>query len=348
VPFASIPRLVKPISPLKDLFAIFEIWRKLRCLRPQLVAAHTAKAGLIARCAAALAGIPAVFTPHGWAITDRISNRQGRVFRRVEQLGACMCARIINVCEYERNLASRNGIARAEKLALVHNGIPDVSCEFFADPEPQPPKLISIARFEQPKDHRTLLHALSELNDLPWSIDLVGDGPLETEVRDLSRKLRLEGRIRFLGVRRDIAPLLARAQLFVLSTRFEAFPYSVLEAMRAGLPIVASDVGGIREAVVSGKMGLLAPAGDAGRLQACLRQLLTKPPLRLEMGAAARDRFLARFTLEPMLAKTCAIYGDVIAEAQGAGQGRKVSGWPWLSSARLRAIRSPMPEEHKP
>ena len=100
IPCFTIRRLACPIAPVEDLLALLEIIRTLREFKPDIVSAHTAKAGLLGRIAAAVLGLPAVFTPHGWAITDRISPRQGKVFRRVEALGSLVSSRIINVCEF--------------------------------------------------------------------------------------------------------------------------------------------------------------------------------------------------------------------------------------------------------
>jgi glycosyltransferase involved in cell wall biosynthesis len=316
IPFRALHRLAKPINPAKDLLAVLEIWKSLRDFRPDLVAAHTAKAGLLARCAGALARIPVVFTPHGWAITDRISARQGRLFRILERLAGCLSARIINVCEYERALARECKIAPEAKLATVLNGIPNISAEFLAEADRQPCKLIMVARFESPKDHSTLLLALSMLKDLPWMIDLVGDGPLEPEVRRMARELGLDDRLRFLGARSDVAGLLAQAQVFVLSSRSEALPYAVLEAMRAGLPVIASDVGGICEAVADGETGLLASPKDADGLARHLRGLIASSELRMKLGRAGRRRVLELFTLDKMLEKTFEIYREVIAQSQ--------------------------------
>jgi glycosyltransferase involved in cell wall biosynthesis len=316
IPFRSLRYLARPIHPLKDLLAIFELWRALVEISPDIVAAHTAKAGLVARCAAALARIPVVFTPHGWAITDRISARQGRLFRTIERLAGRLSARLINVCEYERTLAREFHIAEDAKLAMVHNGIPDIPAEFLAHPQCQPAKLITVARFESPKDYSTLLLALSMLKDHQWTIDLVGDGPLQPEIRRMAQALGLEHRLRFLGARSDVAGLLAQAHIFVLSTRSEALPYAVLEAMRAGLPVVASNVGGISEAVVDGQTGLVAPPKDATALASHLERLITGPELRTDMGCAARTRVLELFTLDKMLEKTIDIYSDVIAQYQ--------------------------------
>ena len=132
------------------------------------------------------------------------------------------------------------------------------------------------------------------------------------EMRDLASELGLGGRVRFLGYVADPAPVLAGAQLFVLSSRSEAFPRSVLEALRAGLPVVASAVGGIGEAVTDGVNGLLVPAGNPEPLAAALQTLLGDAPLRESMGAAARATYERRFRLEYMVDSTAAIYATLL------------------------------------
>jgi glycosyltransferase involved in cell wall biosynthesis len=313
VPYRSIRHLARPLNPVADVLAGIEICQALRTTRPHLVAAHTAKAGMLARWAAAACGVPTVFTPHGWAIADRISARRGRLFALLERLGGCISARIINVCEYERGLAMHHQIAPEAKLAVIHNGIPDVTSNLMALPSSAPPRLITVARFEEPKDYRTLLTALSQLTDLPWTINLVGDGPLLRLAQRLAADLGLSGRVHFLGTRSDVPRLLADAQLFVLSTRSEAFPYTVLEAMRAGLPVVSSDVGGIREAVADGVTGMLVPPRDPAALRDRLRQLILDPALRGSLGSASRRVFLEQFTLNKMVDKTIQVYREVLS-----------------------------------
>jgi glycosyltransferase involved in cell wall biosynthesis len=170
VPCLPIHHLVKQISPADDLRALGELTSALRRIRPDIVAAHTAKAGFLGRLAAAALRIPAVFTPHGWAITDRISPAQGRIYRWAERLGAVFSARIINVCEFERQLALRHHIAGSGKLAVVHNGMADVPAELRADAALSPPRLVMVARMARPKDHATLLQAMARLRDLPWEL----------------------------------------------------------------------------------------------------------------------------------------------------------------------------------
>jgi glycosyltransferase involved in cell wall biosynthesis len=267
----------------------------------------------LGRVAGAALGIPTIFTPHGWAIADRISSRQGRIFRCVEKLAGLLTTRIINVCEYERDLALRCRITTVGKLAVVYNGMPDIPPSLHADAGAHPPRLVMVARMEQPKDHATVLQALAGLKSIPWRFDLVGDGPLEPAVRKLVQRLGLENRVRLLGFRRDVSELMASSQVFVLSSRSEAFPYSILEAMRAAMPVIATDVGGIREAVLPGETGLLSPPGDPDALQSNLRRIVNDPEERRRMGNAGRCRYLSHFTFEKMQANTFALYREVLS-----------------------------------
>jgi len=315
VPVIEIRNLIRPVHPVRDCLALVEIVSTLRKIRPDLVCAHTAKAGLLGRLAGAALGIPTIFTPHGWSITDRISSRQGRVFRYVERMAGRFTTRIINVCEYERELALRCGIAAARRLAMIHNGMRDVPPSLQGNAGVDPPQLLMVARMEAPKDPATVINALAGLKDFAWRFDVVGDGPLEPGIRRLIDRLGLQDRVRLLGFRRDVSELIALSQVFVLSSRSEAFPYSILEAMRAGLPVVASDVGGVREAVIPDETGLLSPAGDPGALQLALRRLILDPALRSRMGAAGRLRYLSHFTFERMQANTFALYREVLSPA---------------------------------
>jgi glycosyltransferase involved in cell wall biosynthesis len=312
IPFHSLRFLQRPIHPLRDLRALAEIVSVLGDLRPDLVSTHTAKAGWIGRAACARLAIPVIYTPHGWSIGQRISGPLGAVFTVAERAAARWTDAIICVCEHEKRLALSKRVAPAEKLHVVYNGVRDVASELRARPELDPVRICSIARFESPKDHRTLLQALAALRAEPWELDLVGDGPLEAKTRGMAGELGLAGRIRFLGYLGEPAHALAAAQLFVLSSRSEGFPRSVLEAMRAGLPVVASDVGGVGESVTDGVNGLLVPAESPEALAAALGKLMAEPALRQRMGAAARATFETRFRWESMVENTAAIYATVL------------------------------------
>jgi glycosyltransferase involved in cell wall biosynthesis len=320
VPYLSLRHLARPIRPLADARAFRELVAVLRELRPDLVSTHTAKAGWIGRAACARLSVPALFTAHGWSITDRISRAQGLAFRLAERTAARWARAIICVCEHEKQLALEHGIAPEKKLIVIHNGVRDVRTEFRACPSRQPARIVSIARFAPPKDHAALLRALATLRSLDWELDLIGDGPLQPEIADLASSLGISDRVRMCGYLSDPAASLAQAQIFALCSRFEGFPRSVLEAMRAGLPVVASDVGGVREAVEDGGSGLLVPGNSPQEMAGRLAQLIKDPPLRERFGRAGRLTYESRFRLERLVEATGSVY-DTIVSGPPRGRG---------------------------
>jgi glycosyltransferase involved in cell wall biosynthesis len=304
----SIDHLVRPVRPWRDVRALAALVKAFRQLEPDLVCAHTAKAGWLARTAARLLGIPSTFTPHGWSMIDRASLKPRAIFLWAERLAGRMGTRTINVCHYERNLATSFRVASPESLDVVHNGISDVPFVRTRPVTLQPPTLVMVARYEEQKDHEMLLQALAELTHLDWRLALVGEGEREAAVRNQLPALGLTERVRLLPGNTDVAQLLLESQVFVLATKFEAFPISILEAMRAGLPVVASDVGGIAEAVEHEETGLLTAPGDRGALRDALGHLIAHPALRSRLGEAGRARYLAHFTSDQMVEDTLRVY----------------------------------------
>jgi SAM-dependent methyltransferase len=163
-----------------------------------------------------------------------------------------------------------------------------------------------------------VLRALSGLKDLDWQLELIGDGPLRGQLEALTQSLDLTSRVTFLGFRRDVPERLAEAQVFLLISKWEGFPRSILEAMRAGLPVVASDVGGVQESVVDGTTGYVIPRGDTVRLRECLRKLITSAELRASMGAAGRARYEDKFTFDRLVERTTKVYESVLGKEKAA------------------------------
>jgi glycosyltransferase involved in cell wall biosynthesis len=312
VPCRPLRHLRRSIHPFRDLAAVGELTAALREFRPDLVSTHTAKAGWIGRLAASKAGVPAIYTPHGWPVSGRFPPPSAAVFTVAERTAARWGGPVICVSESERRIALAKRFATEEQLYVVHNGVRDVPPEFRAAPGCDPVSIASIARFESPKDHATLLVALAALRNRSWTLDLIGDGPNEARMRRLAERLGVAGRVHFRGYQPEPEPVLAAAHLFVLASRSEAFPRSVLEAMRAGLPVVASDVGGVKEAVGNGYTGILVPPEDPHALAAAIDRLLGAPTVRSRLGANGRTAFEERFRLEHTVEKTLRIYRAII------------------------------------
>jgi glycosyltransferase involved in cell wall biosynthesis len=308
IPWVPVKSLVRPVRPLRDLAALVQLWQVLRQLQPDLVCAHTAKAGSLGRAAARLHNIPSVFTPHGWSMFDRNSLRWNPLFGWAERLAGRLGTRVINVCEFERQFAQQWRVCPASKLEVVPNGIAEIPMSRMRPVDTQPPLIVMVARFASQKDHPTLLKALSGLLCMEWSLLLIGEGGLEPQVSAQIAALGLSDRVRLLPAETNVNRLLMEAQIFALSTHFEALPISILEAMRAGLPVVATDVGGISESVRNGETGLLTPHGDVDALRDALGRLIADPALRLALGSAGHQLWSAQFTASKMAARTVEVY----------------------------------------
>ena len=246
VPFREISSLARSINPLRDFAAVGELTRALSDFGPDLVASHSSKAGAIARLVAFRLGVPSVFTAHGWSFTPGPPFHKRLAYLFLEGLLARCGEKIITVSEFDRRLALRYRLAAPDRIVTIRNGVEDLAGEEYrAAATKEPPQLISVARYSDQKDHRTLFLALAELKHLDWTLQLLGDGPKRNEVEALARALGMSQRIEFLGLRRDVAHRLAQSQIFLLISNWEGLPISILEAMRAGMPVIASDVGGV-------------------------------------------------------------------------------------------------------
>ena len=165
---------------------------------------------------------------------------------------------------------------------------------------PDLPVLIHVANLRPVKDQHTLLRAARLLHEegVAFELWLVGTGPLEASLKQTVAEHGLTGSIHFLGERQDIPFLLKAADIKLLTSRSEGLPGAIMEAMAAGLPVVATAVGGVAELVVDGETGFLVPAGDHQKLASRLQQLITDIPLRHRLGQAGQQRLLSHFQLK--------------------------------------------------
>jgi glycosyltransferase involved in cell wall biosynthesis len=181
--------------------------------------------------------------------------------------------------------------------------------------EPQTLVFVHVGRFAAVKNHEMLVAAFAQLvgqQPLPTELWLVGDGELRETVQHQVRALGIESRVRFLGVRSDIPDLLRAADVFVFPSRWEGNPLSVMEAMAAGLPVVATAVGGVPELVEDGASGILVPNEDLHGLVAAMQRMAQNPDLREQMGHAARCRAVERFDIRQTVRAYEALYEELL------------------------------------
>lgn len=311
----GIKNLVREISPVKDISCYLELRNFLKAHSPDIVHVHSSKAGIIGRLAARRLSLPVIFTVHGWAFTEGVSSKRRFFYRWVERIMSRFASKIITVSDYDRELAIDNKVSDPNRMITVHNGMPESHERAVLEPLQPILKLIMVARFEKPKNQASVLRAVAALESDNWTLELVGNGPELKENEKLSKKLNIHDRVSFPGACVNIAHRLAKADVFILASDWEGLPLTILEAMRAGLPVVASNVGGVSEAVINDVTGLLIERGDDSGLTRAISRLIASPEIKVQMGVEARSKFENEFTFDLMLTKTLKIYNSVLDDA---------------------------------
>ncbi|WP_281650158.1 glycosyltransferase family 4 protein [Novacetimonas hansenii] len=329
--------MARSFSPVAQMRALWALVRLIRRERPDIVHAHMPISGLLARLAAWLCGVPCVaYTCHGF-----LFNQPGPWVRRrlalvLEWLAGRVTNTYLTVSYEEARDARRLGIHPcATAIGNGRDGAlfrpdPLVRCRLRADlgVGAGDVVILAVSRLVRHKGYPELLAAM---RDVPDAVLWVVGARLPTDhgpdMADLimAAQAELGPRLRCLGYRADVADLMAAADIFVLPSHFEGLPMTVIEAMLSGLPVVGSDIRGIREQIVTGRTGYLVPPADAGALAAALGRLVRSAGLRRIMGMAGRARALQLFSQDAVLARTCALL------VQGARRRQGCDSWPPIS-----------------
>ena len=293
--YVPLRHLRRQLDPLHDALALVELLRLFRRERPLVVHVNSSKAGVLGRLAAVAARVPVrFFTVHGWAFKAH-SGRAATAYRWIDRLMSPLTTTTICVADGERDAGLRARTCRADRTVVIRNGVP---LGTPAHGTGEPVTILSVGRLRAPKDFVTLVRAMAVLEPGSACLRIAGDGPDRAAVASEVARLGLGGMVELLGTRSDVLELLAGADVFVLSSDSEGLPLSVLEAMAAGLPVVASAVGGVPEAVRGGETGTLVPPRDSAALAQALVRLVADPALRSSLGEAGRRRVEREFSLE--------------------------------------------------
>jgi glycosyltransferase involved in cell wall biosynthesis len=298
--------------------AVVRLIRLLRRRRFHLVQAYGFRAGMVARFAALFAGRPSlVIGIRGmhFAGSEDLDGRMTRFVIGVERA----LARTVRCYEANSAGAAAFLVSRglpAEKFRVVPNGVETNDVPQAMHNATQRPRVICVARLVQGKRHTVLLRALAALGERGAQFDcrLVGDGPWLEPLQQLTRELGLQDRVSFLGTRpaEEVRALLADSDVFVLASLWEGLPGSVLEAMAAGLPVVGTDVNGIRDLVVAEESGLLVPPDDDDALAGAIGRLLADPALRREMGRRGRERAEREFSIAALVERKASLLAELV------------------------------------
>ena len=287
-------------SPLRDLVAAIRLRRLIRAFQPDVVHLHSTKAGLVGRIGAFGTGVRVLYTPHCFAF--EMESRLRPLYRLAERLLASRTNGLIAVCESEANAARSIGYS-PKRLHVVYNGVVPASFS----PKAKGKKIAFIGRNCRQKGVDILLEAWIMLKEIVPEASL-------TVMSDLDNALRKAftdagAIVRDFGKTEEAAALLSDSAILAMPSRWEAFPYLLLEAMSYGVAVVAADVGGVRECVRDRENGLLVKAGDARELAMALQELLVSDSLRQRIASAAMDSVM-QFSLGRMIDGTAAIYRE--------------------------------------
>ncbi len=307
----EVPMRRRP-APLEDWRAVARLRALLRQLRPDLVHAHSSKAGMLTRLAARHTGVPVVYTPHYLACEMVVSAPLRALYRALERRTAPWCARLIAVSQAEAEAARHLGYLEA-KIVWIPNGVPPAPGMPGLRPTPPRFDIAFAGRFCRQKGVDVLLAALPLLRRRhPGArVALMGDGDPR-----LARRAEREAGVTLLpsGDQAAVMELLRASRIFTLPSRWEGLPYVLLEAMQAGTPVVAAAVGGVGDVLTHDRDGLLVPPDDPEALAAALATLLNDAALRALLSGAAAER-VKEFSLDRMLSATIRCYDETARTA---------------------------------
>ena len=328
VEIINLPSLVRRISPWNDLKTFVLLWNLIRKHKPHIVHTHTSKAGVLGRLAAWLARVPVIIhKPHGHVFYGHFGPRLSRFFLFIERLLGGMADQVVALTPMEARDYLTLKVLKADKISIIHSGV--VLNRYQITPKKRrqkkkeldiPPDslVVGYVGWLIPiKGVTYLVSAMAKVAEkYPKSIlVLVGKGDdkgeEEVHLRKQVEDVGLAGKVRFLGWRPDVDEVMGCFDIFVLPSLNEGMGRVLVEAMAAGLPIVASRVGGIPDLVKDGQNGLLVPPADAPALTKAIYDLLADKKRRKQMGTAGK-KMCRPYSAEAMVEQINDLYTDLL------------------------------------
>ena len=304
--------------PGVDLTVSWRMGRAIRARHLDVIHAHQYTPFFYGSIAARLSGVRprVIFTEHGRHYPDVVSFRR----RLMNHLVFDRIADEVNaVCDFSaRSVREKDGFRKVEVIPngvdLPRYTVDRVSAGARVGLDPSRRYVTTVARFHPVKDHRTLLRGFAHVARIRPDVDLllVGDGPLRQELEATARSLAIEGRVRFMGVRSDVADILRASDVFAMTSLSEAASLTLLEAMASELPVVVTAVGGNPEIVRDGTDGLLVPRRSSAGVAKALLRLLGDDSMAAAMGRAGAERVRSQFRLDDTIGR----YFDLYAASQ--------------------------------
>ncbi len=306
-----IPSIKREISLLNDIHALYCLYRLIKAERFDIVHLHSSKAGFLGRCAARLAGVPKVFyTVHGWGIYESDSRIKQFICGLAEKTSCRICTKVICVSHHDYDKGISRKWIRGDNTCVIHNGIEEAHCRHIGDSIENLPKrkvlvIGTVMRLQEPKDPFFTIKVFREVKMLfnyPVKLVIVGKGRLMEDCRKLIGQLGLDIDVQMMGECEPAMNIISSFDIFTLFSRSEGLPISIIEAMSAGKPIVASNVGGIPELVRDNYNGFLVKGTDITKAALSITMLLKDAGLRAKMGLQSMELAHTLFSRDRMTA----------------------------------------------
>ena len=323
-----IPELERKISPVKDVLALWKIYSIIRREKPDIVHTHTAKAGVLGRVAAILAGAPIrIHTFHGHVFDSYFNGFSASVFLSIERFLATFSKYIVVVSASQKEeIVNKYKIAGEYKVKVVPLGL---ELGVFSLIGPKNGKLRSglgissgcvliglIGRLVPVKNHRMFLDACKKLFDMAGGYDIkcivIGDGEERAGLEGYAEKLGIRGKVIFSGWREEMADVYADLDIVALTSLNEGTPVALIEALASGRPVVSTDVGGVKDVVEDGVNGYLIASGDVPGFAKHLFELAGDPQKRDDFGRNGRRKVLQRYSKERLVKDVKALYEEAL------------------------------------
>jgi glycosyltransferase involved in cell wall biosynthesis len=313
--------LVRPINPIRDFICFWQLWRFIRREKFDIVHTNSSKAEILGNLAARVAGVKKIFfTAHGFVFNEPQNKYKREIYIWLEKFANKFSRKIIAVSNFDRQTALQENICPVEKIVTVHNGL---DCDKFeraiAVSVNQREKLGlspgnfvvgTVANFYPVKGLKYFISAAAlVVEKIPNArFVIVGEGELRLDMEKQIRDLNLEKTVILTGFQADLCGFLPAFDLFVLPSLKEGFPYALLEAQVAGLPIIATRVGGVPEIIIDYSNGLLIEKANESALAQKIIQAYQDENLRKNISQKGKYEVKKKFDLRLMIEKTSLIY----------------------------------------
>jgi len=330
VAWVALPGLGREVRPWRDLRALLGLYRMMRSFRPHIVHTHTAKAGMLGRLAARVAGVPVVVhTFHGHVLRGYFGPLTTAFYRAVERrLGASSDVLVAVSDSVKRDLVAL-GVAPAAKIRVIPLGLdleplagvlPRGSLRGEAGVPESAPVVGIVGRLAPIKDVGTFLRAAAAVRAAVPAVRfaVVGDGEERGRLEAERARLGLEDCVFFHGWRRDMAAVYGDLDVVVNCSRNEGTPVALIEAMAAGRPVVATRVGGTPDLLGDGRRGLLVPPGDAGALATGVVDALRRRDPVLARAREGQAYVLAHHSSRRLIDDVDALYRELLSRPAAA------------------------------